>query len=466
MIFEQFHTPGIAQLSYAFGDESAHVAAIIDPRPDVDVYLDWARAHGVVISHIFETHIHADFMSGARELAHRLGNAEIVLSAEDAGDYGFPHTPMREGDTFSFGAFCLTVRHTPGHTPEHVSLLASEDGRHETPFAVFSGDTLFMDSVGRPDLLGDDQTAELAGKLFHTIRAFYLTLPDATIVYPGHGAGSSCGPDIGDRNTSTIGYERRHNPYLQIDDEEAFVKRILGSAPPEPRHYKPLKKINRAGPEAFGQLPPAPALTAEAFANAVKSGDFWLLDTRHHLAFGGGHIPGALNIEARPELSVWAGWMIPHEATILLVTDDRAQIEDVVSLLWRCGYTRFAGYLAGGMTSWVLAGLPIRQARPVSIQELKESGCNGRQILDVRAPDEWQEGHIPNARHFFVPELRERVNELDRNRPVATYCASGFRAGIAASVLLQEDFAEVGTVPGSWGGWNSAGYPTEETQSR
>ncbi|MEX2382578.1 MAG: MBL fold metallo-hydrolase, partial [Opitutales bacterium] len=218
LVFEQIHTPGIAQLSYLVGDDSTGMAAVIDPRPDVDIYLELSRSLGVAITHIFETHIHADFMSGALELKRRVPSARVLVSVEGGASYDFNHDPVRTGDRFDLGGMVLTACFTPGHTPEHLSYLAAEKGREDAPWAIFTGDSLFVDSVGRPDLLSDKQTRELAEKLFETMTGFFRNLENSIIVYPGHGAGSSCGPDIGDRKSSTIGYEKKHNPYLSIDD--------------------------------------------------------------------------------------------------------------------------------------------------------------------------------------------------------------------------------------------------------
>lgn len=462
LISEQIHTPGIAQLSYIIGDDSSGCAAVIDPRPDVDIYLNLARDLGVGITHIFETHIHADFMSGVLELKHRIPNARIFASSEGGASYGFEHEPVKDGQQFDLGAAILTACFTPGHTPEHVSYLAAEKGREKAPWAIFTGDSLFVDSVGRPDLLGDEQqTKALAEQLFETMTGFFRKLPGEIILYPGHGAGSSCGPDIGDRKSSTIGYEKKNNPYLQIDNKEEFIRQVLGTAPPEPRHYKPIKKVNTAGPATFGGMPPVPALPVEEFRVATEDSGNLILDTRSMLAFGGGHVPGALNIAARPELSPWAGWMLKFDDPLLLVLDRDNLLPDIVSLLWRVGFTRFAGYLVGGMKAWDNKGYPLDKIQQLTVHELREDS-DGAQILDVRTPSEWKGGHIPKARHIFVPELTDNLEKLDRNKPVITYCDSGFRASIAASFLQRSGFSDVRNVPGSWQAWTAAKLPVEK----
>jgi hydroxyacylglutathione hydrolase len=462
LVFETVHTEGIAQLSYFLGDSSSGMSAVIDPRPDCEVYLELARKYGVGITHIFETHIHADFMSGSRELSHRLGSVPVYTSHAGDAEYGFETESLEDGQTFAFGDVVLTAKHTPGHTPEHVSFLLAEAKRKE-PFAVFSGDSLFVDSVGRPDLLGEDESKELAAQLFATMREFYFQLDDGVILYPGHGAGSACGPDIGDRKSSTIGYEKRFNPYLSIKDRKEFTEKVLSTAPPEPRHYRPMKKVNSAGPKTFGGLPPVPALTATQFKKAVESGRHVLLDTRDLLSFGGGHVQGALNIGERAELSVWAGQLLNFADSILLVLEHDDRLERVVTLLWRTAYTNFAGYLAGGMKAWETAGFDFEELPQMSVHELKRHGANV-QVVDVRMPSEWEQGHIPGAIHMFVPEVRKKAKDLDQARPVVTYCDSGFRANIAASILQQEGFKRVCNLPGSMQAWKRAGYPLEKPE--
>lgn len=460
MVIETVFTEGIAQLSYLIGDKATGKAVVIDPRHDIEPYIELARSNNLVITHALETHIHADFVSGSRELAARTGTAKIVVSVEGGASYGFPHEKLRDGDKIDLGRVILTARHTPGHTPEHMSYVAAESNRADTPFAVFSGDCLFADSVGRPDLLGDDQAEELAKKLFHSLRDFYLKLEDDVIVYPGHGAGSPCGADISDRLVTSIGYERQHNAALQLDDEKAFVKHVLFTAPPEPRYYKRMKKINAAGPEIRERLPSAPPMTAKEFQKKVKSGECQLLDNRQMLAFGGGHIDGAMNIGPKAELSIWAGWLLDPEKPILLVLPKDSDLPEVERQLIRVGYSKFAGYLVGGIESWVNAGLPLKRLTQMTVLEVNEA-AKDLQVVDVRSPSEWQSGHVPGAKYIFLPELEESVRKLDKKKPVAVYCDSGYRASVGASLLARHGFTDVRNVPGSWKAWKAAELPVE-----
>jgi hydroxyacylglutathione hydrolase len=460
LVFKTIQTEGIAELSYLLGDDDEGTGAIFDPRADVDVYVEMAREAGLGITHIFETHIHADLVSGSRELGARLESAKIFVSHEGGASYGFEHQKVKDGDRFTFGEVVVTARHTPGHTPEHLSYVLAEADHPDTPWGILTGDSLFVSSAGRPDLLGADHTKELAEKQFRTLRDFYLKLPDHVMIYPNHGAGSPCGADIGDRLSSTIGYERRFNKFLQFDDVKSFTEYALTSAPPVPKYYPVMKKINAKGPEILGNLPRVPALPPNAFKQAIDKKAGALVDTRTMLAFGGGHIPGALNIGGSPILSIWAGWMLNPNEPILLVLENENDLEQIVRLLIRTGYTKFAGYLVGGMKAWHAAGFPMEKIGQMSVHELNERKSS-LQVLDVRSPGEWKRGHVPGARHIFLPELRKRIGELDRAKPIAVYCGSGYRASIATSILKPEGFNDLWNVPGSWEAWKKAGFPVE-----
>jgi hydroxyacylglutathione hydrolase len=460
LVFERIPTEGIAELSYLVGDDSDGVAAVFDPTPDVDKYVELAREKKVSITHIFETHIHADLVSGARELCARVQSAKVFASHEGGARYGFDHEELTEGQKFTFGKTVIAVKHTPGHTPEHVSYTLAEKDHPETPWGVLTGDSLFVNSAGRPDLLGSSETEELTKKLFETLRGFYLALPDSVMIYPAHGHGSPCGADIGDRLESTVGYERKFNPYLQFTDFEKFKEHALSSAPPVPKYYPLMKKVNAKGPEVLGNLPRVPGLPAKTFNQAVEEKAGVLVDTRLMLAFGGGHIQGALSIGATPMLSIWAGWLLDPEEPILLVLDSDSKVDEVVKLFIRTGYTKFAGYLVGGMTAWDNAGFPLEEVGQMTVHEIKERGSD-LQVVDVRAPGEWEEGHVPGAVHMFLPALCEKAVRLKKTKPVAVYCDSGYRASIGTSILKQEGFRCVCNVPGSWQAWKKAKFPIE-----
>ena len=460
LVFKTIQTEGIAELSYLLGDDDEGIGAIFDPRADVDVYVEMAREAGVAITHIFETHIHADLVSGSRELCAQLDAAKIYASGEGGAEYGFETEKIKDGDRFTFGDVLVTARHTPGHTPEHISYLLAEADHPEEPWAVLTGDSLFVSSAGRPDLLGEKYTKELAKQQFHTLHDFYLKLPDHVMIYPNHGAGSPCGADIGARLSSTIGYERKFNQFLQFADAKSFTDYAIKTAPPVPHYYPLMKKVNAKGPKVLGNLPCVPGLPPEAFREAIQKKEAVLVDTRNMLAFGGGHIPGALNIGGAPILSIWAGWMLDPDEPILLVLESEGELEEVVRLFLRTGYSKFATYLVGGMRAWQIAGFPLERIGQMTVCELNMHRTL-LQVLDVRSPGEWRKGHVPGAHHIFLPDLRKQMNKLDRSKPTAVYCGSGYRASIATSILKPEGFSDLWNVPGSWEAWRRAKLPVE-----
>ena len=467
MVFETVFTEGVSELSYLIGDRATGKAAVIDPRRDIDVYVELARKNKLTITHALETHIHADLVSGCRGLADRTGTAKVCVSVEGGAEYGFPHEKLKDGDTIDLGRVILTAKHTPGHTPEHMSYLAAEGNRPDTPFAVFSGDCLFADSVGRPDLLGDEQTGGLAKQLYRSIYEFYLNLPDDLRVHPAHGAGSPCGANISDRLVTTIGYERKNNPALQFKEEAKFIEYVLFTAPPEPVYYPRMKKENAKGPVVLGRLPTCPALPPKAFEQAVGAGNVQLVDNRQMLAFGGGHIKGALNIGPRAELSIWAGWMLDPEKPIYLVLPQDTDLPEVQRQFIRVGYYKFGGYLLGGMEEWDNKGLPITGLAQMPVQELKAAlPPKDLQVVDVRTPGERQDGYVPGSTYIFLPELEKKAARLDKARPVVVYCDSGYRASLAASLLLRMGFKDVHNVPGSWKAWKAAGYEVQKPKER
>ncbi len=454
---------GLAHLSYLLGDETAGVCAVIDPRRDVEVYLRLARENNVRITHIFETHIHADFVSGSRELQSRTGAPIHVGAAEG---YGFDHVPLNDGDTVSLGSLTLRVLHTPGHTPEHVCFLVSGGRGCQEPWGLFSGDTLFAGEVGRPDLLGGGSEERLASDLYRSFHDKILRLGDEVEVYPGHGQGSPCGGSIGDRNTTTIGYERLHNQKLQPKSEEAFVAEVLAGLPPAPAYYPRMKKVNAMGPAVLGCQRILQTLNATGFDEERTHSGVVVLDTREIEAFGGAHIPGSINIALRAEFPIWAGWMLKPEQRILLVTQRNADVDLVEQHLIRVGLENLVGFLREGMKGWLEAGMPFERTGQLSVHELHEQltrQADGLQVLDVRRRDEWEQGAVPTAKHMYVPDLPGRLDELklDRDKPLAVYCGSGYRASIAASILQSLGFSQVSSVPGSMKAWKSAGFKTQ-----
>ena len=470
MIFERIQATGLAHYSYLFGDETAGVCAIIDPRRDVDVYLDLARQHGLRITHILETHIHADYVSGSRELAARTG-APICGGAE--GDYQFAFSPLEDGQTITIGEFTLEVIHTPGHTWEHVCFLVSGGEGAPAPWGLFTGDTLFAGEVGRPDIPGKEQEEPLAQALFDSLHNRLLSLGDEIVIYPAHGQGSPCGASIGARQTSTIGYERRHNELLRIADPDRFTDEVLGALDRVPEYYRRMKVINARGPDVLGAIPHLQPLDAAQFEREMAQPNTVVVDSRAIEAFGGAHVPGSLNISLRDAFTTWAGRLlelippdgVPGKRRILLVTEEPSDLETAHIALVRVGHDNVVGYLRNGIRGWTEAGRAFDSIAQMSIHTLKahiEAG-DRLQILDVRSDEEWAEGAIPTARHIYVPDIVDQAERLERSEPIVTYCGSGYRASMAASILARQGFERIYNVPGSITAWEDAGYPLEET---
>lgn len=459
LVFEHIISEGLGDLSYLIGDDETGLAAVVDPRADADVYLQLALQHRLAITYVLQTHVHEDFLSGAVGLAKRAGGALLLMRHVAETRYEYAHKEIHDGHRLTLGSVTLTARATPGHTPEHTAYVLSETKRVEEPYAVLTGGSLLINAAGRCDLLGPEAAQRLVVDQFKTLYSFFLGLPDHVIIHPTHAHGSPCGVAIGDRLSSAIGYERRHNAYLQHADLASFSAFALGNLSAKPSYYARLKEANAAG-DAEIMLPAVPALVVAEFAKALSADACNLVDTRSLLGFAGGHIAGGLNIGGAGELSMWAGWMLDVDRPILLVLEHDADLAKILELFMRTGFKRFAGYLVGGMKAWDNAGMPVEFMKPVPIHEI--NGQTGtRQIIDVRAEDEWKKGHIPGAKHIFLPELSAKMAQLDKTRPVATYCATGYRASIAASLLKANGFHDVGCVPGSWQAWTQAGFPVE-----
>jgi hydroxyacylglutathione hydrolase len=464
VLFERFEDKGLSQYSYGVGCEIAASMAVIDPRRDVDVYLEFAAARQARITHVLETHIHADFASGARELAERTG-AEICLSAYDAGEVyevSFPHRELRDGDRIEIGRVHIEALHTPGHTPEHVSFVVYDTARTtEAPELLLSGDFLFVGSVGRPDLIGDDAKGMLAGTQYDSVQRI-AGLPDGVEVHPGHGAGSMCGAGMSARPMSTLGFERIANPFLRAGlTREAFVKRLLGKLPPFPPYYRRMKVLNSQRPVTLDGLPGGRAIPADEFHTLVEQGHV-VIDVRDQIAFGAAHIPGAFGLGLGTFLSIWAAWVVPYDRALLLVGAQPADTAEAVRSLVRVGLDSIEGNLAGGLDAWIAAGYPVRRLRQVSPAELLDDVSRERSIrvLDVRSDDEWEAGHVCGATHLMGGYLPDHARELARGgEPLAVVGQTGYRSTVAASVLERAGAADVRNVTGGMTAWQQAGLP-------
>jgi hydroxyacylglutathione hydrolase len=353
--------------------------------------------------------------------------------------------------------------HTPGHTPEHISLLVYDAKQGEEAFGIFTGDTLFNLDVGRPDLLGHGTEKRLASQLYHSLFEKLVPLGDRIELYPGHGAGSSCGRSIGDRRQSTIGNEKLFSEAFRERNKEEFVAWVLEGMPEPPAYYAYLKEVNAKGALVRGALPTLPPLSAEEFQEKMQDENVVIIDARSILAYAGGHMPGALSIALRSEFPNWVGWTVDPTKTILLVLESVRDVELATQYLFRIGYDNLAGYLHGGMTSWQNAALPLEQIGVWTVHELNERKNDERvTVLDVRSKEEWQNGHVPGAKHIYAPHLAENLDKLEWDKRIVTYCGTGYRASIAASLLRQHGFSDVVNVPGSWTAWQAAGYETDK----
>lgn len=451
MNLERFEVPGLAQYSYVLSAEGK--AVVVDPMRDVDRYLDFAEQHNLKITHIVETHIHADFASGATALAKETG-AELWLSAHDEGEefkYQFAHHPFADGEVLNIGSMRIQAVHTPGHTPEHLSFLVFDTKRSAgTPVAMLTGDFLFVGSLGRPDLLGDEAKHRLASELFLSFHDRIAALPDGLEIHPGHGAGSLCGSGMGERQQSTLGYERAAS-HLYKMSEQCFVEEILATVPPFPEYYPRMKSLNSSGPTLLGGIPGTNAISPEQLKVRLTTDPLTLLDLRRPEAFGGAHIKGAINIGGGQNLSLWAGWMLNPERPIILI-GDAIDHEQARRSLIRVGLDKIEGYLAGGMAAWIEAGYDLAHIPQTSVRELDSKRGTGI-VLDVRSDREWDEGHISGAMHVMLGDLSKQLKVIPAQQIVTTVCGSGYRSSIAASVLAAHGFTKVVNMDGGMGAW-------------
>lgn len=440
MFVETFVVPGLGHSSYLVGREGSRDLVVVDPKRDVQDYLDAADRHGARITHVLETHNHNDFVSGSRELAHLTG-AQVCAAADCGIQYEF--RSLHEGQTFSVAGIDFTVLATPGHTPEHISFLASDGGQR----AVFSGGSLLVGSVGRTDLLGWELADPLARLLYHSVQDRLARLGDDVALFPTHGAGSFCGSgNLNSRRSSTIGEERISNPALASQSEDEFVARQLAQLGAYPSYYNSMRAINQAGPRLLGRLPDPHPLSVERAKELLADGRL-VVDGREPRDFAPLHIQGAFNVALNDEaFAPWVGWVTPFNSPLLLVLQhEENDWPEASSSLLRIGYEQVDGYLAGGVQAWQEAGLPLQQMSQIPAAQLQmrlEADPN-LTLVDVRDDKEWAAGHLPNALHIETGKLTQRLSELPRDRPIVTLCAAGFRSSIAASLLQRAGFPQV-----------------------
>lgn len=451
MHFKQFYVGCLAHASYLIGDGGE--AVVVDPSRDIQMYLDEAGAHGLAIKWILETHLHADFVSGHRELAARTG---ATIGIGQRAEAGYPHRALVDGDEIRVGQLVIRALETPGHTPESLSFLVFEHPGDAKPWGVLTGDTLFVGDVGRVDILSSRlPVTELAGLMYDSLHRKLLTLPDDTRVYPAHGAGSLCGRNISKDTWSTIGRERAMNAALKPMSREAFIAEVTRDVPETPIYYLHSRDTNKAGPRLDAERPLPPLLPVREVAARAAKGAV-LLDTRPAAAFGAGHPAGALNVPLDGQYASWVGTLLEPDREIALLAD-RERIEEAVMRLARVGYENVIGVLDGGVDAWKAAGLAIATIPQVPAEALGA----GRRVLDVRRTREWEAGHLPGATNIPLAELPGRLGELDRSAEWAVFCASGFRSSIASSVLERGGFTRIVNAAGGMDAYRKSGLPVE-----
>ncbi|MFM9106964.1 MAG: MBL fold metallo-hydrolase [Chloroflexota bacterium] len=456
MLVERSFTPGLAQVAYFVADEAARQAAIIDPRRDIGEYLAWLDRHGMTLAAICETHVHADFVSGARELAAATG---APVYAGRIGGTEFPHVPLEDGQDIAVGSLTLRAFWTPGHTPEHIAYLLFDPAQGSGPVALFSGDVLFAGEIGRPDLLGEEAQRNLIEQLHDTITRRLAALPDAVVVYPGHTAGSPCGKKIGDAPQTTIGREKAFNYAFNQPDKAAFMRVVMDGMPKPPAYYPFMKRVNKAGPALLAELPAGRPLTP-AELDVARAGGALVIDARPSEAFARGHVPGAAAVALGPSFAIWAGWLTPYDREVVLVVDGRERFEEARTELRRIGIDRVTGWLEGGMRSWSGAGKPVQTIDSLPVRAVAGKLATGElSLLDVRDPAEWSEGAVPGSTNFSAGRIAQGALPDIGGGAVAVRCGGGYRSMVAASLLQASGAEGIVNVEGGFSAWREAGLP-------
>jgi hydroxyacylglutathione hydrolase len=472
MFFRHFYDHQLAQASYLVGCPASGEALVVDPNRNIDQYLQIAHAEGLRVTHVTETHIHADFVSGARELAHR-ADARLHLSGTGGPDWCYAYAAdagaalLGDGSTFRVGQVEIAVMHTPGHTPEHLTFLVTDTATADQPMGALTGDFLFVGDVGRPDLL--ERAAHVAGtmevsarQLFRSLQRF-RRLPDFLQIWPGHGAGSACGKSLGAVPQSTLGYERRFNWAFAVEDEDEFVRAVLAGQPDPPRYFGQMKRINRDGPRLLGEIRPV-LLPVDRLAAVLQEGAI-VVDTRPAREFALGAVPGTINIPLNRAFTTWSGSLLPYDVGLYLLLDDQrdSTVDSVVRQLAGIGLDRVVGYFgAAVMEAWQASRGALQTIPQIEAAEVRAGASDSHlALLDVRSPSEWAAGHLPGSSNIPVADLQQRLAEIPRDRPLVVHCHSGSRAAIAASLLRARGMADVRVFSGGFAEWTRAGYPVD-----
>jgi len=460
MHFKQFYLGCLAHASYLIGSEGESV--IVDPQRDVDEYIAEANEHQLKIKYIVETHLHADFVSGHHELAERTG-ATIVFGARAGVE--FEHLAVKEGDEIKLGNLVLRFMETPGHTPEGICLLIIDPSVSDQPQKVLTGDTLFIGDVGRPDLAGGkgytpQQMAEL---MYDSLHGKLLKLPDATEVYPAHGAGSMCGRNMSKETSSTIGEQRKFNYALKPMSKEEFVQIMTADLPEAPAYFPRDAEINRSGARGLDELSPPKELSVTEVESLRTSG-YVLLDVRSAEVFGAGHLSGSINIGLGGQFAMWAGSLLSMNTDLVLIAETSAQVDEAFVRLARVGIENVRGYLLANVEQWQQQNLKVETIQQVSVNELRDLiEAGGLQVIDVRRPAEYQSGHVPGAHHTPLSLIEKQLSSLTlaKEKETAVICAGGYRSSAAASLMQKHGFTNLINVTGGTNAWVNAGLPVE-----
>jgi len=482
MLTRLFRIEGLGHLSTLIADDSAGVAAVVDPRRDVDAYLEAARELDVRITHVVETHLHNDYVSGGRELAALTGATHVIGAG---ANLGHEHRPLRDGATFDVGALRFTTRDTPGHTPEHVAYAVADTSRGTDPALLMSGGSLLVGAVGRTDLLGEEHAVAYAHDMHRSLHDVVLAHDDHVVVQPTHGAGSLCASGIASTPTSTIGYERRHNALLRVSDVDEFARRLLHRQPTVPRYFARMRPTNQAGPALLGgRVPDARPMGLDE-VRAALAGGAQILDLRSPAAHAVAHAPGSLSIPLAPSFGTWLGWVVEPDRPLVLILDHGSDWDDAARQALRIGAEgSLVGHLRGGFGAWADGGGALESNGRLTVDQLASRLASGGEhprgatahdtpfVIDVRQADEYAAGHVPGSVHLMAGSLPDRLAELPRDRPIVTICASGMRASIAASLIRSAGFDDVSWVASGVPAWRAAGHPvvrgekpTEERRS-
>lgn len=456
MFFKQITVQGLGCFSYVIGCPAAKRMAVVDPKRDVQDYLDISRDEGMKITHVIDTHVHADHVSGAQELKSYTG-ADIYLY--EGSPVNYEYKPIKEGDALEIGAAKLEILHTPGHTPHSLSVLLTDKARGEDPWMILTGDLLFVGDIGRPDLVGQAVLDEQVNNLYQSLYVKLAKYPDYIEVFPAHGMGSLCGRGMSAKSSSTLGYERRFNPMLQFSTFDEFHDEMTREFPARPKSFTHIIGTNVQGAMLLDRCPIDRALTPDQFEDLMEQGAV-VLDTRNTAAFGGFHIPDSINIGFEKQLANWVGMVVDPTVNLLLVVEDRKNYDAMRVELHRIGYDNILGYLSGGVDSWMFAGKPLDKLSQVSVHELKKRLEKESEfdLLDVRTDAEWKSGRIKGARHIQLTNLLDNGHDLPKDRDIVVICGSGYRSNIVASYLQKSGYDRVYSLAGGAFAWAGAGF--------